>query len=95
MKKNIKLLKEHQAKAPEEVFVSDITYVELHYLSLVMDAYSRKIMGYELSSEMKATDVVKALEMTIKQRSYNRASIHHLDEGLPLLKSLSRCTSRK
>jgi transposase InsO family protein len=86
MKKHINLLKEHQAKAPEEVFVSDITYVEseqgVHYLSLVTDAYSRKIMGYELSSEMKATDVVKALDMTIKQRSYNRASIHHSDRGL-------------
>ncbi|MDC9567407.1 hypothetical protein PSI06_21390, partial [Pseudoalteromonas sp. GABNS16E] len=39
--------------AAEEVFVSDITYVKsaqgVHYLSLVTDAYSRKIMGYELS----------------------------------------------
>ena len=61
--------------------MSDITYVKsqqgVHYLSLVTDAYSRKIMGYELSDEMKATDVVKALEMTIKQRVYKRDAIHH------------------
>jgi transposase InsO family protein len=42
----------------------------VHYLSLVTDAYSRKIMGYELSDEMKATDVVKALEMTVDKRQY-------------------------
>jgi len=39
-------------------------------------------MGYELSNEMKATDVVKALEMTIKNRQYNHDAIHHSDRGL-------------
>lgn len=86
MRKHPNLLKEHRANAAEEVFVSDITYVKsaqgLHYLSLVTDAYSRKIMGYELSDEMKATDVVKTLEMTIKHRVYKRDAIHHLDRGL-------------
>jgi len=72
MKKHPNLLKELTPKAPEEVFVSDITYVKseqgVHYLSLVTDAYSRKIMGYELSDKMKATDVAKALDMTITNR---------------------------
>lgn len=74
MKKYPNLLKEIVPKKPEEVFVSDITYVQSeqggHYLSLVTDAYSRKIMGYELSDEMKATDVVKALDMTVNNRQY-------------------------
>ena len=86
MRKHPNLLKEIQPSAPEEVFVSDITYVEteqgIHYLSLVTDAYSRKIMGYELSNEMKATDVVKALEMTLKNRFYQQEAIHHSDRGL-------------
>lgn len=86
MKKHENLLKEYQPNAPEQVFVSDITYVEsargVHYLSLVTDAYSRRIMGYELSDEMKATDVVKALQMTIEQREYQCQSIHHSDRGL-------------
>ena len=73
-------------RRPEEVFVSDITYVQseqgVHYLSLVTDAYSRKIMGYELSDEMKATDVVKALDMTINNRQYQCSTIHHSDRGL-------------
>lgn len=39
-------------------------------------------MGYELSNEMKATDVVKALDMTIKHRLYTHEAIHHSDRGL-------------
>ena len=74
MKKHPNLLKDRQPSKPEEVFVSYITYVQsaqgVHYLSLVTDAYSRKIMRYELSDEMKATDVVKALDMTINNRQY-------------------------
>ena len=86
MKKHPNLLKEVKPSAPEEVFVSDITYVEteqgVYYLSLVTDAYSRKIMGYELSDEMKAIDVVKALDMTLKNRFYQHEVIHHSDRGL-------------
>lgn len=86
MKKHPNLLKDKQPSKPKEVFVSDITYVQsaqgVHYLSLETDAYSRKIMVYELSDEMKATDVVKALDMTINNREYQCNTIHHLDRGL-------------
>ena len=64
MRTSPNLLKVYQPTAPEELFVSDITYVKseqgVHYLSLVTDAYSRKIMGHELSNEMKTSDVAKA-----------------------------------
>ena len=86
MKKHPNLLKDTSPTAVESVFVSDITYVKsdsgTHYLSLTTDAYSRKIMGYELSDEMKASDVVKALDMTIQNRSLDHAAIHHSDRGL-------------
>lgn len=86
MKKHPNLLKEFTPLSPEEVFVSDITYVQseqgVHYLSLVTDAFSRKIMGYELSDEMKATDVVKALKMTVNNRQYQGHAVHHSDRGL-------------
>ncbi|WP_048612971.1 DDE-type integrase/transposase/recombinase, partial [Vibrio coralliirubri] len=85
-KKHPNLLKEVVPSKPEEVLVSDITYVQsnegVHYLSLVTDAFSRKIMGYEVSNEMKASDVVKALDMTVKTRCYRHATIHHSDRGL-------------
>lgn len=92
MKKHPNLLKDIHPSAPEEVLVSDITYVQsdkgIHYLSLVTDAYSRKIMGYELSDEMKASDVVKALNMAIGKRRYRRPCIHHSDRGVQYCSSL-------
>ena len=70
----------------EQAFVSDITYVEtdegVHYLSLVTDAYSRKIMGYEVSDDMRAESVVKALRRAARQRQTRKALIHHSDRGL-------------
>lgn len=79
-------------KGPEEVFVSDITYVKsqekTHYLSLVTDAYSRKIMGYHLSDDMSSENVVKALRMAVKNRKTNKPSIHHSDRGLQYCSNL-------
>jgi len=83
MRKHRNLVQGLDIKRPEQVFVSDITYVEsdqgVHYLSLVTDACSRKIMGYELSREMKASDIVKALKQAVKKRVSNLPLIHHSD----------------
>jgi len=86
LRKHPNLLVNLNIKEPEQVFVSDITYVksmeDTHYLSLVTDAYSRKIMGYHLSDDMTAENVVKALRMAIKNKKTNKPSIHHSDRGL-------------
>lgn len=87
LRKYPNLLKDREATSrPEEVFVSDITYVQTdqgtHYLSLITDAYSRKIMGYEMSDEMKASDVAKALQMAVRKRQTTAPCIHHSDRGL-------------
>lgn len=86
MRKHPNLLTNTQAKAPEEVFVSDITYVKsrqgTHYLSLVTDAYSRKIMGYRLADDMRAETVKDALTMAINNKVSNKATIHHSDRGV-------------
>ncbi|MEQ9587328.1 MAG: IS3 family transposase [Parvibaculaceae bacterium] len=86
MRKHPNLLTERKPVRPEEVFVSDITYVEtdqgVHYLSLVTDAFSRKIMGYVLSHEIKASDVVKALKQAVRNRITTHPLIHHSDRGL-------------
>lgn len=69
----------------EEVFVSDITYLEsdegTHYLSLVTDAFSRRIMGYHVSNDMSAKSVAKALKQAIRERISSGALIHHSDRG--------------
>ncbi len=86
MRKHPNLLHDVCADRPEKVFVSDITYVESEegvlYLSLVTDACTRKIMGYEVSREMKAGDIVKALKMAIGERQTSHPLIHHSDRGL-------------
>lgn len=70
----------------EQVYVSDITYIKsrerTHYLSLVTDAYSRKIVGYHLSDNLNAESVVKALKMAVRNRNNNNLLIHHSDRGL-------------
>jgi putative transposase len=71
---------------PNEVYVSDITNVKskerTHYLSLVTDAFSRKIVGYHLSDDMSSENVVKALKMANKNRDLEKQTIHHSDRGL-------------
>lgn len=86
MKKHPNLLKDYSAVQANEVFVSDITYVEsaegVHYLSLVTDAYTRQIKGYKLSNDMRAENVMQALHMAM-QHVTDRATrmIHHSDRG--------------
>jgi putative transposase len=72
---------------PEQLWVSDITYIATRekplYLSLVTDAYSKKIMGYHLADHLKATGPIEALKMAIMQRQYpNRKLMHHSDKGV-------------
>ena len=96
LKKHPNLYNETSLTCPEQVFVGDITYLKTrsgtHYLSLVTDAYSRKIMGYHLSNDMMSESVVKALNMTLLNRTTNRPAIHHSDRGLQYASSLYQKT---
>lgn len=70
----------------EQVWVSDITYIKtnegFNYLHLVTDAYSKKIMGYHLSDNLKTESTLKALEMAVSQRKFPKETlIHHSDRG--------------
>jgi putative transposase len=91
--KHPNLLKEVQIQQPEQVYVSDITYIKsrqrTHYLSLITDAYSRKIVGYHLSDDLNAESVVKALNMAVKgRRDKATPLIHHSDRGLQYCSSV-------
>ena len=92
LRKYPNLMKEVKIEGPEQVFVSDITYIKTkqrtHYLSMVTDAYSRKIMGYKLSDDMSAENVVQALKMAINHRTTNNPLIHHSDRGLQYCSSI-------
>lgn len=71
---------------PEQIWVSDITYVGNRnnpmYLSLVTDAYSKKIVGHDVSNSLDVSGSARALENAIKSRSYkSNRIIHHSDRG--------------
>ena len=84
--KHPNLLKGLIPERVEQVFVSDITYVKsrerTHYLSLITDAFSRKIMGYYLSDDLSTENMVSALLMALKNRKSRLPLIHHSDRGL-------------
>jgi transposase InsO family protein len=68
------------------VWVGDITYVPLDgngflYLSLLMDLYSRRIVGWELGTNMKEFLVLSALRLAIADRQPDADLIHHTDRG--------------
>jgi putative transposase len=70
----------------EQLWVSDMTYIRVQnqwgYLSLITDAFSRKIMGYCLRADMLALGPIAALQMALDTRSYSgQALIHHSDRG--------------
>jgi len=72
---------------PEQVWVSDITYVGTRekplYLSLVTDAYSKKIMGYNVSKSLHLEGALLALKQALRNRKYaDKQLIHHSDRGL-------------
>ena len=86
MKKHPNLIKNMEVTKPEQLWVSDITYIQTeqghNYLSLITDAYSKKIMGYELLDNLSTAGPLKALESALKNRKYTHDLIHHSDRGL-------------
>jgi putative transposase len=86
-KKHKNLIENMIPNRPEQVWVSDITYIGNRknplYLSLVTDAYSKKIVGYNVSNTLETKASLEALKMAIKARNYKTESlIHHSDRGL-------------
>jgi transposase InsO family protein len=86
MRKYPNLIKEFISVRPHQLWVSDITYLETKqgfvYLFLITDAYSRKIIGWNLSDTLEAQNAVAALRMALRQLPNNVRDIyHHSDRG--------------
>lgn len=87
LKKYPNLIQGLELTAPEQLWVSDITYVKTvegySYLSLITDAYSRKIVGHTLHPNLESTGCLEALTMALDARmSPNTLLIHHSDRGV-------------
>lgn len=70
---------------PNRVYVGDITYIWTEegwlYLAVLIDLYSRAVVGWSMSARMKSSLVVDALEMAVKKRSPKSGLILHSDRG--------------
>jgi len=84
LKKYPNLIKDFTPNAPNQLYVSDITYWKAYddlYISFITDAFSRKIVGYNLAQTLEAVESVKALEMALKNVEKGINLIHHSDRG--------------
>ena len=80
------LIKDIEIKQSEQVWVADITYIcigyDFNYLSLITDAYSRKIMGYCLHPYLTNEGTLLALKMALSNKFTDNKTIHHSDRGV-------------
>lgn len=73
-------------KQANELWVSDITYWKIEtgylYISLITDAFSHKIVGYNVGQTLKSNESLKALEMALLNFTGTTNLIHHSDRGI-------------
>ena len=86
-RKHSNLIEGIELTQPEQVWVADITYIGNQanplYLSMVTDAYSKKIVGYNVSNSLATQGAISALRMATKNRKYHQHTLtHHSDRGL-------------
>lgn len=79
------LQRQFEVAQPDQVYASDVTYIWTQegwlYLAVVIDLCSRKVVGWSMSTRMKAQLVCDALKMAIWQRRPTAGLIHHSDRG--------------
>lgn len=80
------LVKEIQVTRPNQVWVSDITYIRtvsgFCYLALITDMYSRKIVGYDISNSLELAGCLRALKKALRHARPATGLIHHSDRGI-------------
>ena len=76
--------RDFSAREPNKLWVADITYIPtlagVLYLGIVLDVFSRRVIGWAMAAHMKTELVLSALEMAMAQRSVVDV-IHHTDKG--------------
>lgn len=84
-KRYTNLAKDFIPTGPNQLWRSDITYIRILtgfvYLAIILDAYSRKVIGYALSRSLADELTIAALTMAIAQRNPSEGCIHHSDQG--------------
>lgn len=75
-----------EVNGPDQLWIADITYIRLRhehvFLAVVLDAWSRKVIGWHLARTLKTELALKAVEMAIEQRAPKPGLVHHSDRGI-------------
>jgi len=79
------LRREFGATRPNEKWAGDITYIPTRqgwlYVAVLMDLYSRRIVGWAMDTQLTTTLTLTALEMALRHRPVSRGLLHHSDRG--------------
>ena len=77
--------RDFSADAPDRLWVADVTHVPTWagflFLAVVVDAFSRRVVGWSMANHMRTALVLDALNMALAQRRPEEAVIHHSDQG--------------
>jgi putative transposase len=80
---------------PNQVWVADITYIAIVagfvYMAAILDAWSRRVVGYAISRSIDARLAVAALKAAIRARQPPKGCIHHSDRGSQYASEVYRC----
>ena len=80
------LIKELVVDTINQVWLADITYIRIRhgfvYLAAILDAFSRRVIGYAISNGLETSLTIEALRMAITARHTNPGTIHHSDQGV-------------
>jgi transposase InsO family protein len=89
LRKHPNLIRKFVPTEPNQLWVSDITYWKIKtdehlYISFITDAYSRKIVGYQVAETMEAIESIQALQMALSAlgAESHLHLIHHSDRGI-------------
>jgi len=80
------LTRDWKPTAINQLWVSDLTYIRLResllYLAVILDAYSRRVIGWALGESLNTELTVEALQQALAERSISSSSVHHSDRGV-------------
>ena len=82
----LNLAKRMELTAPNQLWVADLTYIRLQqefvYMAVVLDAFSRRVVGWALNRSLRSTVAVDALQQAIDKRKPLPGLVHHSDRGV-------------
>ncbi len=82
----LNLAKRMKLTAANQLWIADLTYIRLHrefvYLAVILDAWSRRVVGWALDRSLAARLAVTALERAIAARQPQPGVVHHSDRGI-------------